>query len=99
VIWNGDRNAEKLPLIPGRVVGRLVASHIVPSLVGEKLLLVESLDETGAPLGKPFVACDAIGANAGDRVFVAQGREAGFPLKNPFNPADNTIVAIIDEMT
>jgi len=71
----------------------------VPSLVGEKLLLVEPLDEAGAAAGKPFVACDAIGANEGERVFVAQGREATFPLKNPFNPADNTIIAIIDDMT
>ncbi len=86
-------------MIPGRVVGRLVANHIVPSLVGEKLLLVEPLDEAGAAAGKPFVACDAIGANEGERVFVAQGREATFPLKNPFNPADNTIIAIIDDMT
>jgi len=85
-------------LIPGRVVGRLVASHIVPSLNGEKLLLVEPLDETGAAVGRPFVACDAIGANEGERVFIAQGREAGFPLKNTFNPSDATIVAIIDEM-
>jgi microcompartment protein CcmK/EutM len=80
------------------VVGRLVASRIVPSLEGEKLLLVERIDESGAPVGRPFVACDAIGANAGERVFIAQGREATFPLKNRFNPADNTIVAIIDEM-
>lgn len=85
-------------MIPGRVVGRLVANHIVSSLAGEKLLLVERVDETGAAVGRTFVACDAIGANEGERVFIAQGREATFPLKNPFNPADNTIVAIIDEM-
>ncbi len=84
-------------MIPGRVVGRLVASHIIQSLVGEKLLLVEPLDEEGAPAGEPFVACDAIGANEGERVFIAQGREAAFPLKIPFNPADKTIVAIIDD--
>lgn len=85
-------------MIPGRVIGRLVPSRIISSLVGEKLLLVERIDETGAAVGRPFVACDAIGANEGERVFVAQGREATFPLKNPFNPADNTIVAIIDQM-
>lgn len=85
-------------MIPARVVGRLVASHIVPSLVGEKLLLVVPLDEAGEPVGKPFVACDAIGANEGERVFIAQGREATFPLKNSFNPADSTIVAIIDQL-
>ena len=85
-------------MIPARVVGRLVASSIVPSLAGEKLLLVEPLNEAGNAVGKPFVACDAIGANAGERVFIAQGREATFPLKNSFNPADSTIIAIIDDM-
>ena len=86
-------------MIPGRVVGRVVASHIVPSLNGEKLLLIEPLNENGTTIGTPFVACDAIGANEGERVFIAQGREAGFPLKNTFNPSDSTIVAIIDEMS
>lgn len=85
-------------MIPARVVGRLVANQIVPSLEGEKLLLVERIDETGVAVSRPFVACDAIGANEGERVFIAQGREATFPLKNRFNPADNTIVAIIDQM-
>lgn len=85
-------------MIPGKVVGRLVASRIVQSLAGEKLLLVERIDESGASVGRPFVACDAVGANSGERVFIAQGREATFPLKNGFNPADSTIVGIIDEM-
>jgi microcompartment protein CcmK/EutM len=34
----------------------------------------------------------------GEYVFMAQGREATFPLPDKFNPADLTIVAIIDDM-
>lgn len=75
-----------------------MASQTVASLRGVKLLLVHSIDETDQATGPAFVACDAIGANAGERVFLAQGREAAFPLPEPFNPADFTIVAIIDEI-
>ena len=86
-------------MIPGKVIGRLVASHRLDAFKGVKFLLVQPIDERAEAVGKPVVACDAIGANVGDRVFMAQGREATFPLPDKFNPADLTIVAIVDEIT
>ncbi len=86
-------------MIPGKVIGRLVASRIVDGLRGVPLLLVQPIDEESAPVGRPVVACDAIGANEGELVYMAQGREATFPLPEPFNPADLTVIAIIDEVT
>jgi len=86
-------------VIPARVIGRVVPNQALDAFAGVKFLLVEPMDENGASAGRPFVACDAIGANVGERVFLAQGREATFPLPVKFNPADSTIVAIIDAMT
>lgn len=86
-------------MIPGRVIGRVVPAEILEAFRGVKLLLVQAMDEEGNDSGAVHVACDAIGANVGERVFFAQGREAAFPLPDPFNPSDATIVAIIDEIS
>jgi ethanolamine utilization protein EutN len=66
---------------------------------GVAFLLVQPIDEACKPVSAPVVACDSIGANIGERVFMAQGREATTMLPDPFNPADMTIIAIIDEVT
>ena len=92
----GVRGADANSVIPGKVIGRLVASHALREFAGVKFLLVQPVDEALADSGKAVVACDAIGANVGEFVYMAQGREATFPLPEKFNPADLTIVAIID---
>lgn len=86
-------------MIPGKVIGRLVANQTVDALHGVRFLLVQPVDDSLAASGSPVVACDAIGANTGEFVYMAQGREATFPLPEKFNPADLTIVAIIDQLT
>ena len=86
-------------MIPGKVIGRLVANQTLSELRGVKFLLVQPVDEALANAGIPVVACDATGANVGEFVYMAQGREATFPLPEGFNPADLTIVAIIDRVT
>ena len=86
-------------MIPGRVIGRLVATQKLECFKGVRFLLVQPVDEQRRDSGKAVVACDAIGANVGEHVFMAQGREATFPLPDKFNSADLTIVAIIDAMT
>lgn len=86
-------------MILAQVIGRLTPASITPALRGVPLLLVQPLDERLRPVGGAQVACDAIGANDGERVFMAQGREATFPLPDSFNPADLTIVAIVEAVT
>lgn len=86
-------------MIPGKVIGRLVASSTLPAFRGVKFLIVQPVDEHKEPSGTPFVACDSVSANVGEYVFLAQGREATFPLPDRFNPADLTIIGIIDEVT
>ena len=86
-------------MIPGKVIGRLVASQALSAFDGVTFLLVQPVNDALEGSGQPAVACDAIGANVGEYVFMAQGREATFPLPDKFNPADMTIVAIIDQVT
>lgn len=86
-------------MIPGKVIGRLVPNQILPCFRGVRFLIVETIDEDRKLTGKQLVAADAIGANMGEFVFMAQGNEATIPLPEHPNPADITIVAIIDEVT
>ena len=86
-------------MIPGQVIGRVVTNQTVTELRGVRFLLVQPVDDTQAPAGNPVVACDAIGANVGEYVFMSQGREAATPLPDPFNPADLSVIAIVDAVT
>lgn len=81
-----------------RVVGRVVCTIKDPSLQGAKLLLVEPIDASGRRRGEPFVALDAVGAGAGERVFYVTGKEASFAFLPEVVPADASIVGIVDSV-
>lgn len=65
-----------------RIIGSLVATQKVESLVGQKLLLVEPLrvDEKDQkslkPTGRSFVVVDTVGAGEGQVVLCVQGSSA-----------------------
>ena len=83
-----------------RVVGTVVCTEKVPSWRGQRLLLCETTDPTGASVpGRPFCAVDLVSAAPGQRVFVVRGREAAVALAQPENPADAAIVGLIDHVT
>ena len=75
----------------GKVIGRVVATVKNDVLEGKKLLLVRRL-----PNGPAVVALDAVGAGAGETVYVCRGREAAFAFKPEEVPTEATIVAIVD---
>jgi ethanolamine utilization protein EutN len=75
----------------GKVIGRVVASVKDEAFVARKLLLVRRL-----PNGPAVVAVDAVGAGAGETVYVCRGREAAFAFKPDEVPTEATIVAIVD---
>ena len=75
----------------GKVVGRVVCSVKNEVLEGRKLLLVKRRYGGGT-----VVAIDAVGAGAGETVYVCRGREAAFAFKPEEAPCDATIVAIVD---
>lgn len=79
-----------------RVIGTVVATMKNESLVGRKLLIVQTLNKDLEPQGKPLVAVDSVGAGVGELVFWCRGKEASFPFKREDTPTDCTIVGIVD---
>jgi len=79
-----------------RVVGTVISTVKNESLKGRKILIVQNVNEELAPIGKPLVALDAIGAGVGELVFWCRGKEASFPFKRDATPTDCTIVGIVD---
>jgi microcompartment protein CcmK/EutM len=75
----------------GKVIGRVVSTIKDPALVGRKLLLVRRL-----PNGPAVIAIDAVGAGAGETVYVCRGREAAFAFKPEEVPTEAAVVAIVD---
>ena len=81
----------------GKVLGNAVCTCKDAQLEGLKLLLVTKIDADGNPKGRPFVACDSIGAGHGETVFLCGGSEASFPF-NTRPPSDASILGIIDKI-
>jgi len=77
----------------GKVIGRVVCTVKDAALESRKLLLVRR-----HPNGPVVVALDAVGAGAGETVYVCRGREAAFAFKPEEVPIEATIVAIVDDV-
>jgi ethanolamine utilization protein EutN len=77
----------------GKVVGNVVCSVKDGSLTGRKLMLVRKVHGGGT-----VVAIDAVGAGAGETVYVCRGREASFAFESKDVPTEASIVAIVDEV-
>src|SRR5439155_1561768 len=77
----------------GKVIGRVIATVKNDALEGKKLLLVRRL-----PSGPAVVAVDAVGAGAGEAVYVCRGREASFAFKPEEVPTEATVVAIVNDL-
>jgi len=87
-----------------KVVGSLVSTQKVDSMVGYKLLIVEPyrLDaETRRALkttGRTFVAVDTLGAGEGDLVIIAQGSSARLTAETKNMPVDTLITGLVDHV-
>lgn len=77
----------------GKVIGPVVATAKDDALHGRKLLLVRRASDASA-----LVAIDAVGAGAGETVYVCRGREASFAFSPEAVPSDATIVGIVDRI-
>jgi microcompartment protein CcmK/EutM len=77
----------------GKVIGNVVCTVKDENLTGKKLLLVKRLHGSGT-----VVAVDAVGAGAGETVYVCRGKEASFAFSPNEVPTEATIVAIVDEV-
>jgi ethanolamine utilization protein EutN/carbon dioxide concentrating mechanism protein CcmL len=83
-------------MLLGRVVGTVVCSQKVSSLVGLKLLAVKQLDASGEEKDSYVVAVDTVDANLGEIVLYATGSAARQTDRTHNKPADAVIMAIVD---
>jgi len=81
----------------GRVIGRVVCAHKLECLEGQKLLLIQPVDEKLVAAGAPLVAFDTARAGEGDLVMFESGKEAAQANPNGwFNPADAAVLGVVD---
>ncbi|MBQ7995448.1 MAG: EutN/CcmL family microcompartment protein [Bacilli bacterium] len=83
-------------MIVGKVIGSVVSTRKMNSLVGSKLMVVEPLSATEGPKEK-IIAIDNIGAGIGETVLLATGSAARIGSNMPDSPIDAAIVGIIDD--
>ncbi len=85
-------------MLIARVIGTTVSTVKDEKLTGRKLLIVRQTDETGSPVGKPFVAIDSVDAGIGDLVLTAAGSSARQTTLTKDTPVDAVIMAVIDSL-
>ncbi|MCL2865470.1 MAG: EutN/CcmL family microcompartment protein [Lachnospiraceae bacterium] len=83
-------------MIAGKVTGSIVSTRKCDSLVGNKLLVVEVLNDMNVSQ-KQIIAIDKVGAGVGEYVLVALGSAARVGLSIPEAPVDAAVVGIIDD--
>jgi ethanolamine utilization protein EutN len=86
-------------MLLARVMGHMVCTVKLDGFVGEKLLLVEPIDQTGKPDGTEIIACDRAGAGVGDVVLLLQeGASNRMIMQKQGVPAEALVVAVIDRI-
>ncbi|MFN8549428.1 MAG: EutN/CcmL family microcompartment protein [Candidatus Eisenbacteria bacterium] len=80
-----------------RVLGTVVATSIVDSLRGRKLVWIQPVESDGSPRGNRLVAVDTTQAGRGTRVYFVRSREAAEALTPSFAPVDAAVLGIVDQ--
>ena len=86
-------------MIIAKVVGTVVSTVKHPSLVGQKLLVVQPVDPAGNAKGRTLVAVDTVQAGRGDTVLVLdEGNSSRMMLGDPEAPVRTVIAGIVDSV-
>jgi microcompartment protein CcmK/EutM len=85
-------------MLIAKVIGTTVSTIKDEKLVGRKLLIVRQTDETGAFVGKPYVAVDTVDAGVGDLVLTCAGSSARQTNTTKDTPVDAVIMSVIDSL-
>jgi microcompartment protein CcmK/EutM len=85
-------------MLIARVIGTTVSTIKDEKLFSRKLLVVRQTDESGNPVGKPFVAVDTVDAGVGELVLTAAGSSARQTTITKDTPVDAVIMAVIDSL-
>ena len=82
----------------GTVVGHATATVKHPSMIGWKLLIVQSWTLDGQADGEPMLAIDTLGAGIGDRVLVCNdGAGTRQLMKSKNSPVRWFVMGICDQ--
>ncbi|PHV72123.1 ethanolamine utilization protein EutN [Sporanaerobium hydrogeniformans] len=79
-----------------KVIGSIVSTRKHQALVGNKFLLVETLELVDQNK-KRFIAIDTVGAGVGEIVLITTGSGARCSIDNSNAPVDAAIVGIVDD--
>ncbi len=82
----------------GRVTGTVVANRKVEGMEGQKLLLIQPVDDQLKENGPLQVAVDTVQSGPGDLVVLVGSREAALACQPHFVPVDAAIVGIVDQV-
>ncbi len=85
-------------MLISKVIGTTVSTIKDEQLIGRKLLILRQIDESGKPLGKPYVAVDTLDAGVGDLVLTAHGSGGRQTAITKNSPVDAVIMAVIDHL-
>lgn len=87
-------------MILAKVIGNVVSTIKANGYESKKILIVRPIDPQGKPLGKSFLAIDAVQAGVGDTVMVIEeGGSARTIINEPEAFTVKTIiVGIVDEI-
>jgi microcompartment protein CcmK/EutM len=84
-------------MLKGKVVGTIVSTNKLDSLIGYKFLEVQII-ENGALTDKYIVAVDrTVSAGLGEEVLVSLGSSARVATGNANSPVDAMIVGVVDK--
>jgi len=82
----------------GRITGTVVATRKADGMEGQKLLLVQPVDDQLRENGPLQVAVDTVQSGPGDLVVLVGSREAALACQPHFVPVDAAIVGIVDQV-
>ena len=82
-------------MLLAKVIGTVVATRKNSNLVGNKFLIIETLEEMKDG-GRRLVAVDQVGAGIGELVLVALGSAARMEISAQSASVDAAIVGIVD---
>ena len=85
-------------MLIGKVVGSVVSTRKNENLVGNKFMIVETIEGYGEKKQR-IVAVDNVGAGLGEAVLVATGSAARIGIEQNTAPIDAAIVGIIDDLS
>jgi microcompartment protein CcmK/EutM len=86
-------------MLLGKVVGTVVATQKVDTLVGLKFLVVRSVGDDLSEGSALVVCADAVGAGVGELVLFCQGSAARQTPQTQNRPVDGVVMGIVDQLS